>query len=468
MVFSSLEFLYFYLPAVLFIYFIIPSKFLALRNLALLIVSLLFYGWSEPTYIWIMFLSIVVDYTCGKLVGKYKETKPKMAKAALITSVVLNLSILGFFKYADFIIQNLSLIPIFSNLKPLGIALPVGISFYTFQTMSYTMDVYLGEARVQKNIATFGSYVTMFPQLIAGPIVRYRDVDNALRMRSHTLQNAANGIKRFVCGLAKKVLLANTAGVFYQSFANGVERTPSVLGAWMGVVFFAFQIYFDFSGYSDMAIGLGKIMGFDFPENFNYPYISKSITDFWRRWHITLSTWFREYVYIPLGGNRKGKSRTFINLIIVWFLTGLWHGASWNFVIWGLYFAALLIIEKAFLGKILQKLPSFISHIYAIVFIVFGWFIFIWCDLKDPTAYLSAMFTSPLISQSAIYDLLRGLLFLLVLAVASTKLPYKIYCKLKEKTFFEIILCIALPLIILLCTAYLVDSSYNPFLYFRF
>ena len=468
MLFSSLEFLYFYLPAVLFVYFIVPSKFLALRNLALLVVSLLFYGWSEPTYIWIMFLSITIDYTCGKIAGKYKESKPKRAKAALIASVVLNLSILGFFKYADFVIQNLSLIPIFSNLKPLGIALPVGISFYTFQTMSYTMDVYLGEARVQKNIATFGSYVTMFPQLIAGPIVRYRDVDDALRMRSHTLQNAASGIKRFVCGLAKKVLLANTAGVFYESFANRVEHTPSVLGAWMGVVFFAFQIYFDFSGYSDMAIGLGKIMGFEFPENFNYPYISKSITDFWRRWHITLSTWFREYVYIPLGGNRKGKMRTFINLIIVWFLTGLWHGASWNFVIWGLYFATLLIIEKAFLGKVLQKLPAFISHIYAIVFIVFGWFIFIWCDLENPTAYLSAMFTSPFISQTAIYDLLRGLVFLLVLAVASTKLPYKIYCKLKEKTFFEIVLCIALPLVILLCTAYLVDSSYNPFLYFRF
>lgn len=468
MVFSSLEFLYFYLPAVLFIYFIIPSKFLALRNLALLVVSLLFYGWSEPSYIWIMLLSITVDYTCGRLVGKYRQSAPKRAKAALVASIVINLSILGFFKYADFIIENLALIPALSNLKPLGISLPVGISFYTFQTMSYTLDVYLGEARVQKNIATFGSYVTMFPQLIAGPIVRYRDVDDALRMRSHTLQNAASGIKRFVCGLAKKVLLANTAGVFYESFANGVEHTPSVLGAWMGVVFFAFQIYFDFSGYSDMAIGLGRIMGFEFPENFNYPYISKSITDFWRRWHITLSTWFREYVYIPLGGNRKGKLRTFINLLIVWFLTGLWHGANWNFVIWGLYFAALLIIEKAFLGQTLKKLPSFISHIYAIVFIVFGWFIFIWCDLENPMAYLSAMFTAPLISQTAIYDLLRGLLFLLVLAVASTKLPYKIYCKLKEKTFFEIVLCVALPLVILLCTAYLVDSSYNPFLYFRF
>ena len=468
MVFSSLEFLFFYLPAVLLIYFLIPSKFLAARNLALLVVSLLFYGWSEPSYIWIMFLSIAVDYTCGRLVGKYKGTAPRKAKAALISSIVINIGILAFFKYADFIIENLSLIPALSGLEPLGLTLPVGISFYTFQTMSYTLDVYLGEAKVQKNVATFGSYVTMFPQLIAGPIVRYRDVDDALRSRLHTIENVASGIKRFVCGLAKKVLLANTAGALYESFVSGVEKSPSVLGAWMGVVFFAFQIYFDFSGYSDMAIGLGKIMGFNFPENFNYPYVSKSITDFWRRWHITLSTWFREYVYIPLGGNRKGKSRTFINLIIVWFLTGLWHGASWNFVLWGLYFAVLLIIEKAFLGKLLSKLPAFLSHLYAIIFIVFGWFIFIWCDLQNPGEYLSAMFTSNFVSQIAIYDLVRGLLFLAILIIASTKLPYTIYSKLKDKAFFGIILSLVLPIVILLCTAYLVDSSYNPFLYFRF
>ena len=468
MVFSSLEFLFFYLPAVLLIYFLIPHRYLAARNFALLIVSLLFYGWSEPAYIWIMLLSITVDYTCGKLVAKYRQTSPKKAKAALVASIIINLSILGFFKYADFIIENLALIPAFSNLKPLGISLPVGISFYTFQTMSYTLDVYLGEARVQKNIATFGSYVTMFPQLIAGPIVRYRDVDDALRERSHTLQNAADGIKRFLCGLAKKVLLANTAGAFYESFAQGVNDTPSVLGSWMGVTFFAFQIYFDFSGYSDMAIGLGRIIGFKFPENFNYPYISKSITDFWRRWHITLSTWFREYVYIPLGGNRKGKGRTFLNLLIVWFLTGLWHGASWNFVLWGLYFAVILIIEKAFLGGLLDKLPGFISHLYAIALILFGWFIFIWCDLEAPREYLSAMFGGQLVSPIAIYDLMRGILFLCILIIASTKLPYKMYCRLKDNAIFATIWCTVLPLVLLLCIAYLVDSSYNPFLYFRF
>ena len=468
MVFSSLEFIFFYLPAVLLIYFLIPARFLAARNFALLAVSLLFYGWSEPAYIWIMFLSIAVDYTCGRLVGKYKQSAPKKAKAALVASVVLNLSILGFFKYADFIIGNLSLIPALSNLKPLGIALPVGISFYTFQTMSYTLDVYLGEASVQKNVTSFGAYVTMFPQLIAGPIVRYRDVDDALRERQHTLDNAARGTGRFVCGLCKKVLLANTAGAFYQSFADGVNASPSILGAWMGVLFFAFQIYFDFSGYSDMAIGLGQIMGFDFPENFNYPYISKSITDFWRRWHITLSTWFREYVYIALGGNRKGKCRTFLNLIIVWFLTGLWHGASWNFVLWGLYFALILIIEKAYLGKWLERLPSVISHIYAIILILFGWFIFIWCDLENPTHYLQSLFNSPFAAGNALYDTVRSLILLLILAVGSTKLPHKIYTRLCEKAVFRIAMCVILPVLILLCTAYLVDSSYNPFLYFRF
>ena len=468
MLFSSLEFLYFYLPAVLLIYFLIPAKYLAIRNIALLIVSLLFYGWSEPLYIFIMLISIVVDYTCGRIVGKYRQSSPQKARVALVTSLVINLSILGFFKYADFIIENLAHIPVLSSLKPLGIKLPVGISFYTFQTMSYTLDVYMGAASVQNNIATFGSYVTMFPQLIAGPIVRYRDIDSELRNRTHSLDNAARGVKRFICGLAKKVLLANTAGAFYESFVHGVSANESILGAWLGIMFFAFQIYFDFSGYSDMAIGLGFILGFNFPENFNYPYISKSITEFWRRWHITLSTWFREYVYIPLGGNRKGKIRTFLNLLIVWFLTGLWHGASWNFVLWGLYFAVLLIIEKAFLVKILSRLPRFVSHIYAFMLVLFGWFIFIYCDLENPMQYLSAMFTAPFVSTEAIYDLSRSLIFLCVLVVGSTQLPHKIYCRLKDQMVFKIIICAALPLVLLLCTAYLVESSYNPFLYFRF
>ena len=468
MIFSSLEFLYLYLPLSLLIYFIIPARYLTARNIALLVLSLIFYGWSEPVYISIMFFSILVDYTCGYFVAKYRETNRKKAKFALIASVVLNLSALSFFKYFDFIIANLKFIPLFSKIEPLGIALPVGISFYTFQTMSYTMDIYMGNAKVQKNIFSFGAYVTMFPQLIAGPIVRYMDVDDALRERFHNIELAAKGIRRFICGLAKKVLLANTAGVMYEEFVAITQRDASFLSSWMGIIFFSFQIYFDFSGYSDMAIGLGHIMGFDFPENFNYPYISKSITDFWRRWHITLSTWFREYVYIPLGGNRQGRKRTFINLFTVWFLTGLWHGASWNFVLWGLYFFLLLVIEKAFLNRILQKLPTVISHVYSLIFIVFGWFIFIACDLENPMQYLSAMFSTTLVSGEAIYNTMRCILFLIILIFASTPLPKRIFEKAEKTQYGKIIITVLLPIIFLLCTSYLVDSSYNPFLYFRF
>jgi len=468
MIFSSLEFLYLYLPLSFLIYFLIPAKYLTARNVALLVLSLIFYGWGEPIYIFIMFFSIFVDYVCGYFVAKYRQTNRKKAKTALIASVVLNLSVLCFFKYFDFFIQNLKIIPVFSNLEPLGVKLPVGISFYTFQTMSYTMDIYMGEARLQKNILSFGAYVTMFPQLIAGPIVRYRDVDSALRQRFHNAESIALGVRRFICGLAKKVLLANTAGAMYEQFVATTQANPSVLSSWMGVIFFSFQIYFDFSGYSDMAIGLGHIMGFNFPENFNYPYISKSITDFWRRWHITLSTWFREYVYIPLGGNRKGNLRTFINLFIVWFLTGLWHGASWNFVIWGLYFWLLLVIEKAFLSKLLQKLPTFISHLYSLFFIVFGWYIFISCDIENPLKFLTSMFSGALFSTEAVYHTIRCILFLIVLIVASTPLPKLIYNKMTQKLAGRIIITILLPITLLLCTAYLVDSSYNPFLYFRF
>ncbi len=468
MVFSSLEFLFLYLPITFLIYFLIPARKLGLRNFCLFILSLVFYGWSEPLYIFIMLFSIAVDYTCGHLITRHKETAPKKARAALIASIVINLSVLAFFKYFDFLIVNLSKIPIFASLKPMGITLPVGISFYTFQTMSYTFDIYLNRARLQKNIFTFGSYVTMFPQLIAGPIVRYGEVDEALRHRKHSIDLAAAGARRFICGLAKKVLLANTAGAVYEALASDITKTPNALSAWLGIIFFAFQIYFDFSGYSDMAIGLGLILGFKFPENFNYPYISRSITEFWRRWHITLSVWFREYVYIPLGGNRKGKARTFLNLFIVWFLTGLWHGASWNFVLWGLYFCALLIIEKAFLSRLLDKLPRIFSHIYFIFFMLLGWFIFISCDIKAPLIYLSAMFGAPLFSGVAVYELSRSLVFLALLTIASTPLPHKLYLKLYEKKAFRLIFSIILPILLLICVAYLVDSSYNPFLYFRF
>ncbi len=468
MVFSSLEFLYLYLPLSFLIYFLIPARHLTVRNAALLILSLAFYGWSEPVYIFIMLFSIAVDYICGYVVATNRTSNLKKAKTAMIMSVVLNVGVLFTFKYLDFIITNLALIPAFSSLKPLGITLPVGISFYTFQTMSYTLDIYMGRAQVQKNILTFGSYVTMFPQLIAGPIVRYGSVDGQLRKRNHNFTLASKGVLRFICGLCKKVLLANTAGAVYEALAADVSASPSVLSSWLALLFFSFQIYFDFSGYSDMAIGLGCILGFTFPENFNYPYISRSITDFWRRWHITLSTWFREYVYIPLGGNRKGTARTVFNLLVVWLITGFWHGASWNFLLWGLYFAFLLIAEKLFLYKILEKLPRFISHIYALVFIVFGWYIFISCDLSSPAQFLSAMFVSPISSSFAIQELIRNAIFLVLLVVAATPLPHKIYLKICQKPAVKIIWPILSAILLLLCTAYIVDSSYNPFLYFRF
>lgn len=470
MVFSSLEFLFFYLPAVLLIYFLIPARYLAARNLVLLLVSLLFYGWSEPIYICIMLLSIIVDYTCGRIVSKNRQSSPKKAKAALIASVVINLSILCFFKYTDFIILNLSRIPIFSNLKPLGISLPVGISFYTFQTMSYTLDVYLGAAQMQRNLATFGSYVTMFPQLIAGPIVRYRDVDDELRVRVHTLAGAAHGAQRFICGLAKKVLLANTAGVFYTSFVEGVYDTPSILGAWFGIIFFAFQIYFDFSGYSDMARGLGNMFGFEFMKNFDYPYISKSITEFWRRWHISLGTWFKEYVYIPLGGNRCKWYRHLFNIFVVWFLTGLWHGASWNFVIWGVYFGVLLVIEKYFLLKLFKKLPQFISHIYTMFFVIIGWAIFDFTNFAEMISFIGRLFTlqNGFVSENGLYLAVSYLPILVVGTLACLPIWKKLYYKVSEKKFTWILEGAVCAVVLILCVASLVKQSYNPFLYFRF
>ena len=468
MVFSSLEFLYMYLPLSLAIYFIIPARYLTLRNLSLLGLSLIFYGWGEPVYIFIMFFSIAVDYICGYLVSRHRETAPKKAKAAMIASVVLNLSVLGFFKYFDFIVKNLSLIPALSSLKPLNITLPVGISFYTFQTMSYTLDIYFGTAKVQKNIFSFGAYVAMFPQLIAGPIVRYSDVDEQLRKREHNFSLASSGVLRFICGLAKKVLLANTAGAVYEQLVASAQNAPSILTTWGALLFYAFQIYFDFSGYSDMAIGLGYILGFKFPENFNYPYISTSITEFWRRWHMTLATWFREYVYIPLGGNRKSKARTLINILIVWFLTGLWHGAAWNFVLWGLYFGVLIMLERLFLGKILSRLPKFVCRIYVCLFILFSWYIFVACDLTSPFEFLREMFASPIVSGISVYEFARNVLFLIILGVAATPLSHNIYLKHKDNKVFKFLICIAAPVLLLVCTAYIVDSSYNPFLYFRF
>ena len=372
--FSSLPFLFGFLPITLVIYFAVPLRW---RNLALLLASLVFYGWGEPVYISIMVLSILIDYTHGLLVEKYRS-RNKLARWFVAESVLLNLGLLGFFKYWDFFAANLSLIPGIS-IPALGLPLPIGISFFTFQTMSYTIDVYRGEAKAQKNIINFGAYVTLFPQLIAGPIVRYQTVADELEHRECTADLFADGVKRFACGVGKKVLLANNIGLLWE--AASAQAAPTVLTAWLGVIAYGFQIYFDFSGYSDMAIGLGRMLGFRFLENFNYPFLADSITDFWRRWHISMGTWFRDYVYIPLGGNKGGLAKQLRNIAIVWLLTGFWHGASWNFVLWGVYFGVLLVAEKLFLLRWLKKLPNPLRHIYALVLVTMSWTFFAFTDI---------------------------------------------------------------------------------------
>ena len=466
MVFSSLEFIFVFLASVLAVYYLVPPK---ARNIVLLLFSLVFYGWGEPVYIFLMIATITVDYICGYIIGRDLDSKPKRAKVTLIVSIVINLALLGVFKYYDFFAGTLNSLLGRGVFPTLGLTLPIGISFYTFQALSYVIDVYRRDARVQKNIAAFGTYVTLFPQLIAGPIVRYADVDDQLRERTHSLTLFASGCRTFICGLAKKILLANAAGAMWNSLSAAAE--PDALGAWLAIVFYTFQIYFDFSGYSDMAIGLGKMFGFSFRENFYYPYVSESITEFWRRWHISLSTWFREYVYIPLGGNRRGVGRTYFNLFCVWLLTGLWHGASWNFVLWGLYYFALLVIEKTFLLRLLERAPKFLRHIYSMAAVIFGWLLFVIEDVSSIGAYLSRMFggTGVFATQITVYELVRNLMFLAILILASTPAPKKLWYKLYSKgTPWRIVQSVVCAIAFVLCIAYLVDSSYNPFLYFRF
>lgn len=470
MVFSSLIFLFAYLAITLVLYYAVPFK---ARNAVLFVVSLIFYGWGEPKYIVVMLFSILVAYIFGFLVGKYRESAPKKARAYLIVSILLNLSALLFFKYANFFIENLALLPGLGGLKPIeGLKLPVGISFYTFQIMSYTIDVYRGDARVQRRIVPFGAYVTLFPQLIAGPIVRYSDVDEQLTNRKETVDKFASGVQRFCAGLAKKVLLADTVYVLLGHYHDAFAFEQTVLGAWLIVILYTFQIYFDFSGYSDMAIGLGRMLGFEFLENFNYPYISKSITEFWRRWHISLSTWFREYVYIPLGGNRRGKLRQYRNIAVVWLLTGFWHGASWNFLLWGAYFCVLLIVEKLFLYKWLQKAPAVLAHLYTMFFVCISWLIFYFTDLGEGLTCLKAMFgvgVSSFATPTVVYDLLRYLPLLLICVLAATPLPKRLFDALKNRfvtmRYAQVLLIAGAFLVI---TAYLVDSTFSPFLYYRF
>ena len=464
MVFSSTLFLFLYLPCVLALYYLAPRRW---RNPLLFFLNLIFYGWGEPVYILIMLFSTVVDYTHGLLVEKFRA-RDRLARLFVASSVVVNLGILIFFKYYDFIVTNLAHIPLFAGLTPLGLPLPIGISFYTFQTMSYTIDVYRGEARAQRSILSFGTYVTLFPQLIAGPIVRYKDIAEQLDGRRESVEQFASGVELFVIGLAKKVLLANNIGLLWDTVKAMDYASLPALTAWLGLFAFAFQIYFDFSGYSDMAIGLGRMLGFEFLKNFNYPYISRSVTEFWRRWHISLGSWFREYLYIPLGGNRKGLPRTLFNLLVVWMATGIWHGASWNFLLWGLYFALFLILEKLVLLRLLERLPAFFRHLYAMAVVLFGWLLFAMEDLSGLPAYLAAMFgRSGGANPASLYYLMSYGPVLAVLVVASTPLARNLYLRLRAsaRAWLTPALCTAA---LLVCTAYLVNSSYNPFLYFRF
>lgn len=472
MVFSNLEFLLAYLPVTLLVYFVVPMKW---RNIWLLAVSLVFYGWGEPVYVFLMIFTIIVDYVCGYFVDKYLDTDKQKSKIIMIAAIVINLAILGFFKYYDFFITNLRLIPGLGGLSLLGLELPIGISFYTFQSLSYVIDVYRKDARVQKNLASFGAYVTLYPQLIAGPIVRYQDVDDQLREREHSVSLFASGVRTFIAGMAKKVLLADVAGKLWTaSFMTIPLENRTVLGAWLGIIFYSFQIYFDFSGYSDMAIGLGKMIGFKFLENFDYPYISKSITEFWRRWHMSLGTWFREYVYIPLGGNRVSPWKRYRNIFIVWFLTGFWHGASWNFILWGLYYFVLLVIEKAFLLKLLNKLPSFVGHIYSLFFVLFGWLLFVSSDITvgSGLTYFGNMFgvgTTGFTNSGITFDLVRNLVFIAICVIAATPLPKKLYYYLYEKApVYRVVFAVGTILLTQLCIAYTVSSDFSPFLYFRF
>lgn len=457
MVFSSIVFLTRFLPLVLIVYFLVPGcRKNTWRNLVLFVFSLAFYAWGEPVYIWLMLFSTVVDYVNGGLAGYFMNRQRRgMAKIFVGLSVVINLSLLALFKYAG------------------KYALPIGISFYTFQSMSYTIDVYRGKAKAEKNPINFGAYISLFPQLIAGPIVRFSDIAKQLRQRTVQMERIRYGVVRFACGLGKKVLIANQAGEIFATVTGYHASGMTTLSAWFGILAFMFQIYFDFSGYSDMAIGLMAIFGFEIPENFDHPYESKSITEFWRRWHISLGSWFKEYVYIPLGGSKKGMGRTFFNIFVVWFLTGLWHGASVNFVLWGLYFCFFLIMEKTWLLKALHKLPRAVSHIYALLVIYFGWLLFAWEDIHGHRVYLKAMAgigSGGLISRESLYLLVSNVGLLFIMIVGCTSLPKRLVTKCMKKDGIVTSLCMSIYVagILLLSIAYLVNGTYNPFLYFRF
>lgn len=486
MVFSQLTFLYYFLPIVMIVYFFASDK---IRNVLIFITGLLFYAWGEPFYVCLMLLSTAIDYTAGRLMAKYDDDNKKR-KICLIVSVCMNVGLLAIFKYSDFLIDSFNGVfgtsitnPVvlvnkaLNSLYPLGlnekrVELPIGISFYTFQSMSYTIDLYLRNIKVQKSFLNFASYVSLFPQIVAGPIVRYEDVANELESRTVNIAKISAGIGLFVKGLAKKVLLANNIGMVWTEIKAMDYSTISVATAWLGIIAFAFQIYFDFSGYSDMATGLGKMLGFEFPKNFDHPYISKSISEFWRRWHITLGSWFRSYVYIPLGGNRNGNFKTYRNLFITWALTGLWHGASWNFILWGLFFGVLIIIERLGFGKILEKLPSAVSMLYTFVMVLFGWVLFDTDTLADAGRYYAAMFGAggSLVDSYARYTIASNAVMLTLCILISGGLGSRLisFCEEKNKRASAVAGVAVKIGGLLICTAYLVGATYNPFLYFRF
>ena len=461
MVFSSIAFLFYFLPITLALYYVLPKR---CRNIVLLIASLIFYAYGEPKYVLIMILSITFTYLYGILIDKFK----KYSKLFLTLSIITSIGLLVYFKYTNFIIENINLW-LSNKVDLINVILPIGISFYTFQMLTYIIDLYKGEVRVQKNILKLGLYITLFPQLIAGPIVRYQTIEEQLEKREHSFEKFALGIRRFIIGLGKKVLIANLLGEVAEIFLNSNDK--SVLFYWMYGISISLQIYFDFSGYSDMAIGLGKMFGFDFLENFNYPYIAESVTDFWRRWHISLSTFFRDYVYIPLGGNRVNKIKWLRNIFIVWLLTGIWHGADWNFVIWGLYFGLILILEKAFLGKILEKLPKYISRIYVLLTVIISFIIFsgenanqVFENLKGLIGYKNI----PFISAESIYYFKSYLIVLLVGIIGSTPIMKNIFSTQKLEKLTNIAEPVFLIGVLILSTSYIIDGSFNPFLYFRF
>ena len=467
MVFSSISFLYYFLPVTFFTYFLVPRKF---KNFILLIASLTFYFYGEPIYTVLLLISSVSDFFHSRYIEKHLGSKK--AKYALVSSVVINLGMLGFFKYADFLLLNINQL-LGTTIPYLHLSLPIGISFFTFQTMSYTIDVYRGETKAERGFLNFATYVSLFPQLVAGPIVRYQTISDELKNRRHTLAQVSNGLKRFVIGLSKKVLIANQLGELSNIFRDSHE--PSVLFYWIYAIAFSLQIYFDFSGYSDMAIGLGRMFGFSFPENFNYPYVSRSITDFWRRWHMTLGSWFRDYVYIPLGGNRGTAALWIRNIVIVWFLTGFWHGAQWNFAIWGLYFGVILVLEKKWTLKYLERVHAVVRHLYVLLVVILSFVIFNATGISGISSDLAGLFgfkDIPMISNETIYQMKNYAVVLILAVIGATPVIKEVYFKLLKYKISSILMIVIEPATLLLLlvsvTAFLVDGSYNPFLYFRF